>query len=246
MVTSWGAAWSITPQRPGKKTTSAMRPGSSPVAATDIVTASGRRAERGGPGAGAGDRAAGLLDGGGPDAGRGLAGDDREGERHVGLFRNADLLADQPRGMAAQGDRRAGGQARGRGQAGEEQNLAGIAVAHQRADRHALGLGEDERPRLPARGQVPVQRRRLAGIARVRPVRVPAGDDALAEAHPEGRARLDGGDVAHQADRDSGRAGRRRRLDGGRACGLGGEARASHHPDQKRGGEKPGRHRGRT
>ena len=115
----------------------------------------GRRAKRGGPGARAGHRAAGPLDRGGPGAGRGLARDDRQGEGHVRLFRDADLLADQPRGVAAQGDRRARGQSGGRGQPREQHDLVGVAVAHQRADRHALGLREDERAGLPARGQRP-------------------------------------------------------------------------------------------
>ena len=54
MVTSWAAAWSITPQRPGKKTISAMREASSPGAATDTVTASGVVLSEAGHGLGTG------------------------------------------------------------------------------------------------------------------------------------------------------------------------------------------------
>ena len=48
-VTSWGAAWSITPQRPGKNTTSAMRLGLEPGRGHRHRHGLGRRAKRGRP-----------------------------------------------------------------------------------------------------------------------------------------------------------------------------------------------------
>ena len=69
-----------------------------------------------------------------------------------GVFRNADILADQEMGGAFQGDAVAHLGVGGHGDIAEQRDLALIAKVHERADRQAFGRGPLERARAPARG----------------------------------------------------------------------------------------------
>ena len=135
---------------------------------------------------------------------------DGQRERDRRLLGNALLLADQPARPAGQGHPRARDEVGRRRHRDGEHHLIRVAVAHGRPDTDALGMRPGDVARREARGQRPVDLRRLPRIAGIDPVRVPARGDRLAEPDPERLARRDGVALAHELDRDPRTAGPRR------------------------------------
>ena len=174
-----------------------------------------------------------------PDrVGPGGGGDDRHLQRQTGVFRHAGQFADQEGGVRLQrhrgSDRRRGGNL----DRDRQQHLARIAVVEQRPDRHAGRGRPDDLARLPAGGQRPFDRGRLAGIAGIAPVGMPALVDLLAQGdvdRPAGnRAALLGDQFGLQVagvDRRGGGEGRPQQREDN---GEGGE-KAAHDPSIWRG-----------
>ena len=84
-----------------------------------------------------------------------------------------------------------------------EHHLVRVAEAHRRADGDAMRMRPGDGPGAEPRRELPVDRHRLAGVARIDPVGVPARVDALAHAHPEGGAGRDRADLADEVDADA-------------------------------------------
>ncbi len=205
-----------------------------------------QREEEGVPHRAGGDRRAGEFhgamqpletgargEGTGAGFGRFGGGDDRAGHRvrtRRGLDRDveaerarlgdADLLADQPGGVGGQREGLARRQPGRRRDRDDEDGLAFIAEIHQRAERDPLRRGEAHRAGARAVRQRQRHLRRLAGVAGIDPVGMPARGQALAQRDPEGLAGRDGRLVRHQRHGGAWR-GDRRALDGARRGGKG-------------------------
>ena len=134
---------------------------------------------------------------GGARRGRGRSNDD--GQRQRRLFGDADFLAHQPRDLGAE---RHGGAGLGVGRCGhiaEQPDRALIAEVHEPADGKADRIGPLQHGALPTGRERPVKRRRLADIAGVEPIGVPAGADDLFERDGHRAARRDGVVLGNQA-----------------------------------------------
>ena len=131
-------------------------------------------------------REAALPRGEPPGVGRGLGGPDGHGRRDLGRGGQADVGADEPVGRPLQGELVAG-EVWGDGDRGEQGDLAFVAVRDEAGEPDGLGDREAERARRHARWQPPVERRGLARVAGVEPVRVPA---RLLRQHERDRERV--------------------------------------------------------
>ena len=124
--------------------------------------------------------------------GLGLAGGDRQRELELGVAGHADFAAHEPVGLGIQRDGRAGGQVGGRGDFGEKEYGAFIAVAGHIAAGvlHHMRRGPHNRAGGETGGQGPLDRGGIAG-ARVDPVTVPVFIVLELEGDPERLPGLD-------------------------------------------------------
>src|SRR5262245_52841789 len=146
--------------------------------------------------------------------------------------------------MAAQRDGRSDGETRRCGELDRQHDLTLVAEAHERAHGQTLRTRPDDRSRDEALGQVPLDARRLARVARIDPVGMPTGGDALVQPDPERGSRLDAGGVADERHSDA-RGTALRDLHAGRRGGEDGSRQEAAHqePHDKGGGERADQHR---
>ncbi|OIQ66012.1 hypothetical protein GALL_524240 [mine drainage metagenome] len=128
----------------------------------------------------------------------GLARGDRQGQGQVGVFRHADIGADQHGGHGLQGDHRPRPGGAGRRDGDRQQDLVLIAIVHQGTGGVTAGGGPDNVTGGEARRQGPVETGRLAGVAGIAPIGVPVLLDLLAQGDMNHTARRDPAAVGHQ------------------------------------------------
>ena len=123
---------------------------------------------------------------------------DRQRQGQLGVLGNADLLADQERGLGLEGDDFARLGVGRRGDRDRQHHLVLVAVVHQRPGRLARRRRPDDVAGGPAARQGPGDPGGLAAVAGIAPVGVPALVDLLAQGDVGGRARRDRLVARHQ------------------------------------------------
>ncbi len=138
---------------------------------------------------------------GGVGGDRGRCGD-RQAQLQGRVLGHADVLADQDRDGGLQRRGLAHRRGLGRGDRDRQPHLAFVAVVHQGPDGQALGRRPHDVACRPAGRQRPGQLGRLAGVAGIAPIGVPAGPDLLVQGHVEGLPGGDGGGGRDQLELD--------------------------------------------
>ncbi len=141
------------------------------------------------------------------------------GDGEVALSGDADFAANQPGDVG--GDRdllRGGAEIRSDMHGDGEDDFVLVAEVHEGAEGQAPRGRELERIGSNACGEMPLRLRRLAGVAGVDPIHVPAGLHLEIEAGGERLTRVDLGGWNEEGDGEVRRSDRRGRCRG-RACG---------------------------
>ncbi|MDI3260106.1 MAG: Ig-like domain-containing protein [Sinobacteraceae bacterium] len=100
--------------------------------------------------------------------------DDRQSQGKLGRTGNAHVLAHQPARFGARGERLADRPVRRHMQCHRQQRFAVVAVVDDVAEDLAMRIRPLQRSGGDARRQIPVQRGRQSGVARIAPIDVPA------------------------------------------------------------------------